>query len=281
LIACTGFVLLQTIILLTGNYGFFNYLTILLSLLLLDDKALSGMLPGARRKLTTEPARSDSPAVAVAAATLTPPAPSPSTVIWPWWVTATVGVFVLAVTLPPFLGMFGWDSVWLSPGTALARWAAPFRSFNTYGLFAVMTTNRPEIIIEGSDDRQTWHPYVFKYKPGPVTRVPRFVAPYQPRLDWQMWFAALGSYKENRWFVNLCGRLLEGSAPVLGLLEDNPFPLRPPRYLRTVVYEYHFTDWATRRRTGAWWGRESKGSYLPVISLHDLQPEAGSGQAGR
>jgi hypothetical protein len=150
---------------------------------------------------------------------------------------------------------------------AVYAWLAPFRTFNSYGLFAVMTTSRPEIIIEGSNDGVAWLPYEFKYKPGDVKRRPRFVEPHQPRLDWQMWFAALGSYRQNPWLVIFCLRLLEGSRPVLALLEANPFPHAPPRYIRAVVYEYRFTDFATRRRTGAWWRREEKGLYLPPISL--------------
>jgi len=147
------------------------------------------------------------------------------------------------------------------------EWIAPFRSLNTYGLFAVMTTNRPEILIEGSADGQTWVPYEFKYKPGDLNRRPAFVAPHQPRLDWQMWFAALGRYEQNPWLLNFCARLLEGSPEVLALMKRNPFPKTPPRYIRAIVYEYHFTDFATRRKTGAWWRREYQGSYMPVMSL--------------
>jgi hypothetical protein len=150
-------------------------------------------------------------------------------------------------------------------------WLEPFRTFNRYGLFAVMTTSRPEIIIEGSNDGVAWLPYEFKYKPGDVKRRPSFVAPHQPRLDWQMWFAALGDYRHNPWLVNFCQRLLEGSGPVLRLLEHNPFPHAPPRYMRAVVYDYHFTDFATRRQTGAWWRRQERGPYLPPLSL----PNAG------
>jgi hypothetical protein len=145
--------------------------------------------------------------------------------------------------------------------------AQPLRSVNSYGLFAVMTTTRPEIIVEGSNDRQTWLAYEFKHKPGDAQRRPGFVAPHQPRLDWQMWFAALGTYRENPWFINFCVRLLQGSPEVLALLERNPFPNRPPRYVRATVYEYRFTSAAERRATGAWWRREFKGEYCPVLSL--------------
>ena len=153
------------------------------------------------------------------------------------------------------------------PLLGLLQWVSPLRTINTYGLFAVMTTTRPEIVVEGSNDRLTWLTYQFKWKPGDPKRRPAFVAPHQPRLDWQMWFAALGDYRSNPWFVNFLVRLAQGSPEVLALLEKNPFPEKPPRHLRAVLYEYHFTDFATRRTTGDWWRRERKGLYCPEIAL--------------
>jgi hypothetical protein len=132
-----------------------------------------------------------------------------------------------------------------------------------------MTTKRHEIIVEGSMDGTTWQPYEFRFKPGELTRRPEFIAPHMPRLDWQMWFAALGDVQSQRWFVYFCGRLLEGSPPVLALLERNPFPHAPPRFLRAVVWDYHFTDPAERRATGAWWKRELLGLYTPVLTVQD------------
>lgn len=120
--------------------------------------------------------------------------------------------------------------------TAIHHWVAPLRSVNSYGLFAVMTTSRSEIILEGSDDGVNWLAYEIKYKPGAPTRRPAFVAPHQPRLDWQMWFATLGTARQNPRFGNLVMRLLEGSPEVVALLERNPFPAKPPRYLRAVKY---------------------------------------------
>jgi hypothetical protein len=144
---------------------------------------------------------------------------------------------------------------------------APFEIVNTYGLFAVMTTTRPEIMIEGSDDGETWLPYEFKYKPGKLDRPPTWVAPHQPRLDWQMWFAALGDYRGNPWILQFMARLLEGSPEVSNLLRNNPFPKAPPRYLRATLYEYHFTDPDQKGKTGSSWRRELKGEYVPAISL--------------
>jgi hypothetical protein len=111
---------------------------------------------------------------------------------------------------------------------------------NNYGLFAVMTTHRHEIQIEGSDDGQTWLPYVFKWKPGNIDRRPPFVPLHMPRLDWQMWFEALhGPGQVDVWFYQFLVRLLEGSPEVLRLLKHDPFPDHPPRYIRAMVYDYH------------------------------------------
>lgn len=156
------------------------------------------------------------------------------------------------------------------PGSAMvfpvARAIDPFRSVNTYGLFAVMTTTRPQIIVQGSDDGVTWRPYAFKYQADDRRGPPRWIAPFQPRLDWQMWFAALGRYEQELWFQRFCGRLLEGSRPVLGLLAEDPFDGRPPRFLRAVLYQYRFADAATRKREGVWWTREHLGLYAPEMS---------------
>jgi lipase maturation factor 1 len=111
--------------------------------------------------------------------------------------------------------------------------------------------------------------YEFRYKPGDVNRAPKWVAPFQPRLDWQMWFAALGSFRQpqNRWFLGFMSRLLEGSSEVAGLLEKNPFPDHPPRYIRALAYDYKFSSSAERRQTGAWWIRKPLGTYLPPVGF--------------
>ena len=130
-----------------------------------------------------------------------------------------------------------------------------------------MTKTRPEIIVEGSQDRVTWQPYEFKYKVGDLRRAPPFVAPHQPRLDWQMWFAALDDVRGEPWFVNFLARLLQGSSPVVALLKGNPFPDSPPRYIRARLFQYHFTNPAEKRETGAWWKRDGEEPYCPVLSL--------------
>jgi predicted DCC family thiol-disulfide oxidoreductase YuxK len=270
-IPCVGFIVLQTLIMLTGNYCFFNLLSILLCLVLLDDAAVAKLIPVRLRgwllvasdkpQEIENAGKSESPAIPS-------PRSDPPSFSRRWPIQITVPLICIAILLPlmQFGGMFRVHIPWPSPLVSAYRFASPFRSFNNYGLFAVMTTNRPEIVIQGSRDGVTWLDYEFRYKPGDVRRRPGFVEPHQPRLDWQMWFAALSDYQHNLWFVEFCARILNGSPEVTGLLERNPFPKTPPRYLRAVVYEYHFTDFATRRRTGAWWHRERKSDYLPVIS---------------
>ena len=247
-LGAAAMVFLQALILLTGNYTFFNFLTIALCLLLLDDFALQNLLP---RKLpgffTFQP--------------------STRSRHWPRLVIIPLAIVILAASFFQFISMFGVQSGLLKPLALLDSQIASLRTVNSYGLFAVMTTRRNEIIVEGSDDGLTWLPYEFKYKPGDVNHRPAFVEPLQPRLDWQMWFAALGNYQDNSWFENFCERLLQGSPPVLALLQKNPFPKHPPRFIRAELYEYHFTDPAERRTTGAWWKRERTGEYLPPVAL--------------
>jgi hypothetical protein len=146
-----------------------------------------------------------------------------------------------------------------------------FRIVNGYGLFRVMTKDRCEIVIEGSSDGINWAPYEFKWKPGDVKRAPGWCAPHQPRLDWQMWFAALESPEQNPWLIGLIVRLLEGSRDVTGLLAHTPFPDKPPNYVRAMFYRYRFTNSEERRQTGAWWKRQELREYLPTISRDQLR----------
>jgi hypothetical protein len=269
-IPCVSFLALQLLILLTGNYCFFNLLSIVLCLVLLDDSALVRLFPQKCRWLIQLPVRPqpiEDPPGKEPETVSSPPAPPRRLLRWPIQVTFPLTCIALVIPAMQLGALLRVRVPWPSPVVALYRWVSPFRSFNNYGLFAVMTTNRSEIVVQGSTDGVNWVDYEFKYKPGDLKRRPRFVAPHQPRLDWQMWFAALGDYQHNFWFVEFCFRVLSGSPEVVGLLQRNPFPRAPPRYVRAVLYEYHFTDFATRRRTGAWWRREPKGQYLPVLSL--------------
>ncbi|XP_069132099.1 lipase maturation factor 2-like isoform X1 [Argopecten irradians] len=140
----------------------------------------------------------------------------------------------------------------------------PFQMTSSYGLFRVMTGvgGRPEVVVEGSDSLEgDWQEYEFMYKPGNLSRTPPVVAPHQPRLDWQMWFAALGSYQHNTWFVNMAYRLLQGQPEVLQLLQHNPFPGQPPKYIRATLYHYHYTQ----NNGQEWWVREKKNEYFPPV----------------
>jgi len=258
------FVALQLVIAATGNYCFFNLITIALCMLLLDDRALLGFIP--RKWKEHFPVIAERPRPPARAGRYSV---SALLELLRRGLVAAVAVVVLTISFLLMCGMFRMAVPWPAPAMKLYEWAGPFRSVNHYGLFAVMTTSRLEIIVEGSNDRLTWLAYEFKHKPGDLKRRPDFVAPHQPRLDWQMWFAALGDYRQNPWFINFCYRLLQGSPEVLSLLERNPFPEAPPKYIRALVYDYHFTDFAARRADGAWWRRELRGEYCPMLSLRD------------
>jgi hypothetical protein len=142
----------------------------------------------------------------------------------------------------------------------------------TYGAFGSITRPRYEVIVEGTEDdaalpNARWREYQFKGKPGALDYVPPQIAPYHLRLDWLMWFAAMSDYRDYPWFVNFVAKLLEGDAAVLSLLRENPFPGHPPRYVRAMLYEYHFTTAEERRRTGNWWKRALTRPYFPAVSL--------------
>lgn len=258
-VALCGFMLLQGLIVATGNYTFFNLLTLALIVLLIDDGLWACLLPADAMSLVAE---------GVAAVGLS----------WPlslWsgsWSGAVLMGIGLGVGVPYVVLSFLQMALVFYPRAVpnavriVLRALMPFHVINNYGLFAVMTRRRPEIILEGSDDGETWHAYEFRYKPGDLKRRPRWVQPHQPRLDWQMWFAALKRYQENPWFLNFVVRLLQGSPEVLRLLARNPFPEQPPTYIRAVLYNYTFSNWSTRRSTGAWWVREPAGLYLPTVS---------------
>ena len=251
---CAAMIALQALIASTGNYCFFNLLTVSLCVLTLDDD----VWPKRWRKLVRAPLpKMESRAIA-----------------WPLFITAPVATTSVLVTSMLLASVFHTSIRWPKFLSEIHRALAPLRTLNGYGLFAVMTTERPEIIVEGSNDGENWMPYEFKWKPGDVTRRPRLVAPHQPRLDWQMWFAALGSVPEN-WIYFFLMRLLEGSPDVLALLEKNPFPDAPPHYVRAMLYDYHFTrygDAANDRR--AWWKREQKGLFIPPVALRKKSEDA-------
>ena len=155
------------------------------------------------------------------------------------------------------------------PGSALAidDLFEPFHIVSPYGLFSVMTTTRNEIIVEGSDDGVQWREYEFRYKPGDLMRRPPWNIPHQPRLDWQMWFAALDDAQRVPWFSRFLERLLENEPSVTGLLERNPFPDKPPTYVRAEFYEYSYAG--NDRAAGQWWNRRLAGTLFPQGALED------------
>jgi lipase maturation factor 1 len=218
---------MQVLILLTGNYAFFNFLALALCLWAFDDRTFAPLERVLRRRVA--PVRRNLE-------------PALHTLIF---VLIAIGAIQLA-------GMF--KPEFERPFSKPLALIAPFEIVNTYGLFAVMTTTRPEIVIEGSDDRVNWKEYSFRYKPGELHRELPLVAPHQPRLDWQMWFAALGDYQENEWVGGLMYRLMQGEVTVISLMNPAPFP-KPPHYMRALLYDYSFTAPGERARTGAVWQR--------------------------
>ena len=233
---------LQLVIAVTGNYAFFNLLTIALCLALVDDAAV------ARARRARPPLTRPAMRGAIHRA-----------------VVAVVALVTVPASIPAFLRAFGVARSPLPVVGEVAAVIAPLRSVNTYGLFAVMTTERPEIEIEGSADGVMWQPYEFRYKAGDPLQRPPWVAPHQPRLDWDMWFAALSPFYAEPWFENFRRRLLEASPDVLRLLARDPFNGERPRAIRAVAYNYRFSTRAERAATGAWWVRERLGLYAPDV----------------
>ena len=241
-----AFILLQTLIFLTGNYTFFNILTAALCLLLFDDTFFRSCYQRLKRKLK-------------------PVKPVP--VSHP--TTRVVSAAIVSLSVISLLGVFAPLPKELA---SLETWASSIGIVNRYGLFAVMTVNRPEIQIEGSLDGEHWLEYKFRHKPGPLDRAPSWVAPFQPRLDWQMWFAAVSGARQTPWLVPLVLRTLEASKPVLALYESRPFGPNPPKYVRALLYDYKFTTFTERRQTGNYWKRELKGVYFPPVGLRGQPP---------
>jgi hypothetical protein len=236
LFAFVALVGLQISIAATGNYGFFNLLAVVLCVPLLDDDTLRRVVPVRLFTQDRDPRRR----------------------------LRLVAMIVFVFFVPSllslmrelaFTGSRGREVYFPATGDAILRLVAPLRSFSGYGLFRVMTTERPEIVIEGSRDGEHWKEYEFRFKPGDVNRRPGFIAPYHPRLDWQMWFAALDPAGNREWLSALAERLKAETPEVLALMGRNPFPESPPESIRIVVYDYRFSTPEQRKRTGAWWVR--------------------------
>ena len=228
---------LQAGIILSANYAFLNYLVLVLGFLLLDDRICARL---GLRQPEASPVR-----------------PLPR---WRLVSAAVVLAWIFWATLTPFLLSQG-PRFLRAPASALG----PFRIANQYGLFAVMTRARYEIEFQGTLDGRTWIPYPFRYKPQDPAQAPGIYAPYQPRFEWNLWFASLAPWQQNPWVVNAEVRLAERSPAVLALFRRDPFGGTPPQAVRTVLWQYWFTDRAARRATGMWWRRELLGEWAPRV----------------
>ncbi|PWT73810.1 MAG: membrane protein, partial [Proteobacteria bacterium] len=241
----------------TANYTFLNYLVLSLGFLLLDDRFCERLFKrGWLHKSQTE-----------TAALFGQPAPAPAIPrpLHPAGVAARAVIltWIFYVTTVELIDMF-WPRAPLP--TAPVAALEPFRIANRYGLFAVMTRGRYEIEFQGSNDGQNWTPYLFRYKPQAVNEAPRIYAPYQPRFDWNLWFASLGSWRDNMFVASVEERLLNNDHDVLNLFRFNPFPNAPPKQVRAVLWQYWFTSMAEKRATGNWWKREYLGTYAPTLT---------------
>ncbi len=228
---------LQGALALAGNYSYYNLIAAVLCVPLVDDAALKFLFP--KLKLPELPPKAGPPRRAG------------------WALVAfyaLMGLLTLFRGAQPYLGPLDWVGDQLRP----------FATINGYGAFAVMTKTRGEIILEGSHDGQTWKAWDFKYKPGKLDDRPTWIAPLQPRLDWQMWFAALGNCQSNPWILALQWKLLQGAAPVRGLLATDPFADAPPKLIRSTIWDYRF---APASEKGVWWTRSNPRPYCPPLTL--------------
>jgi hypothetical protein len=250
----------QVGVILTANYTFLNYLVLAMGVLLLDDRFLLGVMPEKWRvRLTAGISRPETP-------------PTPELRTWKensrrYWRLLTFSAstvmltWIFYVTTAELVWMFAKLPLPASPVGALE----PFRIANRYGLFAVMTRGRYEIEFQGSADGQTWVAYPFRYKPQELNEPPRIYAPYQPRFDWNLWFASLGSWREYPIVPNTEVLLLSKDKDVLALFAGNPFSREPPHQVRAVLWQYWFTTMSEKRATGMWWRRQLLGLYAPTL----------------
>jgi len=285
---------LQLNIILTANYAFLNYLVLALGVLLLDDRFLVKFFP----KRWTEPVcenlvpltqeavivdldLSSRALSAVASASKNVAVDSPPE-SKPRDISAAPGnERIHAIASAAFLWFAAFILAWLIYANVFlilepmfrtlplpvrpVAMLEPFRVANHYGLFGRMTWKRYEIEFQGSDDGTHWTPYRFRNKPQNPAEAPRIYAPYQPRFDWNLWFASLGAWRDNPWVVRAEELLLSNDHDVLALFASNPFPHNPPKQVRAVLWQYWFTDLATKRATGMWWRREYLGLYAPAL----------------
>lgn len=230
---------LQWLIWFTGNFSFLNYLTAVMVTVLVSNTFLNW--------LSTPPEALVSP---------------------PLWLDFTLTFLGSLLLLLQLLRL--WHQHFPNKNLeTILHWCGLYHIANRYGIFAVMTTHRYEIVLEGSEDGSTWKEYFFRYKPSEVTRRPRRIAPYQPRLDWQAWFLPFSNFDQEIWFQNFCYHLLKGTPEVLTLLRSSPFQDKPPKFVRALAYEYTFSNFQQLREKGVWWNRQLIGHFSPTLSLKD------------
>jgi lipase maturation factor 1 len=261
----------QLVVILTANYTFLNYLVLMLGFLLLDDRFLRRFLLRRSNRSIVATATTGPAGVLEAPAEKGQPGQSRSEA---WQDTVRQPFRTLKLSLSGF--MLGWifyataaELIWMffalplptEPVAALE----PFRIANRYGLFGIMTRGRYEIEFQGSGDGKTWVAYPFRYKPQDTNKPPGIYAPYQPRFDWNLWFASLGSWRDYPIVPRTEVRLLSNDNDVLTLFESNPFPHQPPRQVRVVIWQYWFTSMTEKRTQGLWWRRQFLGLYAPTI----------------
>jgi hypothetical protein len=270
----------QIAVILTANYTFLNYLVLVLGFLLLDDDFVLDMWIRVEQRFSAalKPFFSRSPLAAVhstfSSAAASDPAETPtsdsnarSESLHRLWRILRLSASVLMLswiayaTTAELIWMFWKAPIPTAPVAALE----PFRIANQYGLFAVMTRGRYEIEFQGSTNGQNWVPYPFRYKPQALNQPPRIYAPYQPRFDWNLWFASLGSWREYPIVPNTEVLLLSNDEDVLELFAGNPFAREAPRQIRVLLWQYWFTTMLEKRETGNWWRRKLLGRYAPTV----------------
>ena len=245
-------------VILTGNYAFLNYIVLSLAILLLDDRTLASWIPARYREK-----------LALPEADANVPTNKPESSTKRAFHALKLTISTLLLTLIAYDTTFELLNI-VMPGLPLPSAPVailePFRIANQYGLFAVMTTGRYEIEFQGSNDGQNWTAYPFQYKPQALNERPRIYAPYQPRFDWNLWFASLGDWQQYEIVPLTEERLLDNDADVLTLFRGNPFAQATPKYVRAVLWQYWFTTMEEKRATGNWWKRQLLGLYAPVVT---------------
>jgi hypothetical protein len=247
-------ILWQVLIIITSNHNWINFLTIILCLFLFDDRALQRVLPpGLQEKVKRQ-----------AAATT-------NTV--KQYTVGLLATFILFAGTLKIYELGTGQSISGRVGTVLS-YATKYMVVNKYHVFPTMTTRRIELELLGSLDGVEWEPYRFKYKPDTLDDRPQFIIPHQPRVDWQMWFVTLHR-RHLPWFVHFTEALLDNSPAVTALLEHNPFPDKPPRHIKVEAWQYNFTDYEEREKTGNWWKRTALGPFTPFAGVERRETAEG------